>query len=230
MAVGAIAGAVLSAPHVFFWTPLYVVGDNEIEPPVFVVIKPARARGPSTFVPDCRFGGHIGERPIAIVVIKDCSAVSRDVDIGVAVVIKVAHADALAVMPFAAQSCFGGDIGERSIALVVIKSATERLKRFVDLSSSRLHEEKVHQPVLVVIEPGDTGAHGFKIVFLVSLGRVLPERNPCRFPHVGIPNGNLPFCSFDRLFGANTLHSKQYCEASGYRDQSGPEKLTNFFP
>src|SRR5947208_2206446 len=117
MAVGAIAGAVLSAPHIVFGTPLYVIGDNEIEPPVFVVI-----------------------------------------------------------------------------------------------------------------EPGDTVAHGFEIVFLVRLRRVLPERNPCRFTHVGISNGTLPFCSFDRLFGANTLHSKQYCEASGYRDQSGPEKLTNFFP
>src|SRR5436305_2109401 len=100
MAVGAIAGAVLSAPHIVFGTPLYVIGDNQVEPSVFVV----------------------------------------------------------------------------------------------------------------------------------SLRRVLPERNPCRFPHVGISNGNLPFCSFDRLFGANTLHSKQYCEASGYSDQSGSEELANFFP
>src|SRR4029077_14992264 len=39
MAVGAVAGAMLAAVEIIFGRPLDVVGDHQIEPAIFVVVK-----------------------------------------------------------------------------------------------------------------------------------------------------------------------------------------------
>src|SRR5207244_11891565 len=44
MAVGAVAGPVFTAPKVIFWRPRDVIGDNQVEPTVLIVVKPPRTR------------------------------------------------------------------------------------------------------------------------------------------------------------------------------------------
>ena len=43
MAVRAVAWPMLAAPEIVFWRPLDVIGDDQIEPAVFIVIKPPGA-------------------------------------------------------------------------------------------------------------------------------------------------------------------------------------------
>ena len=76
MAVGAIAGPVLAAPEIVLGRPLDVVGDQQVEPAVLVVIEPSGAGGPSAFVRDAGFGGDVGESSVAVVVIEDGAAVA----------------------------------------------------------------------------------------------------------------------------------------------------------
>ena len=98
IAVRAIAGAAFAAPEICFRRPFDVIGDNEIEPAVLVVIKPARAGGPSAFIGDAGFGGDVGESSVTVVVVENRAAVAGDVEIGVAVVVVIADGNALAVM------------------------------------------------------------------------------------------------------------------------------------
>ena len=133
MTVGAVAGAPLAAPDIVLRRPLDVVGDDQIEPAIFVVIEPSGAGGPSAFVGDAGFGGDIGEGSVAVVVIENGAAVAGDVEIGIAVVIEIADRNALAVVSFAADAGFFGDVGKSSVAVVVIERGAQRMRRLVDI-------------------------------------------------------------------------------------------------
>src|SRR5258705_1680924 len=133
MAVGTIAGTVFAAIDIIFWRPLDVIGDDEIEPAIFVVVKPSGAGGPATFIGDSGFGGDVGERAVAIVAIEDAAAVSGHVDVREAVIVEVTDGDALAVMSFARESGFFGDIGEGAVAIVVVQRGAQRMRRLVNI-------------------------------------------------------------------------------------------------
>ncbi len=141
MAVGTVARAALAAPDIIFRSPLDVVGDDQIEPAVFVVIEPSRAGGPSAFIGDAGFRRDVGKRAVAVVVIENGAAIAGHIQIGIAVIVEVADGNALAVMAFTADAGFLGDIGESSVAVVVVERATQRMRRFVDVSRGGLDEE-----------------------------------------------------------------------------------------
>src|ERR1700722_2314901 len=175
MTVGTIAGPVFAAPDVVFRRPLNVVGDDQIDPSVLVVIEPPCARRPSTLVGDTRLGRDIGEGAIAIIVVKDGAAISRHIKIGIAIIVEVADGNALAVVSLASNSSFLGNVGEGSIAVVVVERTTKWMWRFINVGCRGLDKEKVHQPILVIIKPRDPGPHGLQVVLLVGGGRVLLE-------------------------------------------------------
>ena len=116
--------------------------------------------------------------------------VAGHVKIGVAIVIEVADGDALAVMPFAAKTGFFGDVRKRAISIVVIEGAAQRMRRLVNVGGGGLHEEQIHPSVLIVVEPRDTGTHGFEIIFLVGGRAVLLKLQPSRTRDVCIGNRN----------------------------------------
>src|SRR6266404_6711127 len=190
MAVGAVAGAVLAAPNIIFRRPLDVIGDDEIEPAIFVIVKPAGAGGPAAFVGDPGFCSDVGEGAVAVVVIEDAAAVPGYVDVGIIVIVEVTDGYALAIMSFASESSFSGDIGEGTVAIVVVQRGAKRIGRLVNVGGSGLHEKEIHQAVLVVIEPGDASPHGFQIIFFFRLGGVLYKRHSRFFTNVGISNRN----------------------------------------
>ena len=88
-------------------------------------------------------------------------------------------------MAFTAHAGFLGDVGERPVAIVVVESTTKRMRRLVNVGRRGLDEEEVHQPILVIVEPGHTGAHGFQIVFLVGGSGVLLELQTGGLGNVG---------------------------------------------
>src|SRR5689334_3855078 len=100
MAVGAVPGPVFTAVEIILWSPLDVVGNNEIEPAVPVVVEPASARGPSTLVGDAGFGCDVGKSSVPVVVVKDGAAIASHIQIGVAVIVEVPDGDTLTVVAF----------------------------------------------------------------------------------------------------------------------------------
>src|SRR6266853_5864383 len=98
MAVRAITHAMFAAPNIIFRRPFDVVGDEQIQPAVFVVVKPSGAGGPTAQVGNGGFFGDVSKGAVAIVVVKDGAAVTRDVNVWEAVVVVVADGNTLAVI------------------------------------------------------------------------------------------------------------------------------------
>src|SRR5258707_1051082 len=67
MAVRAITRAMLAAPDIIFRRPFDVIGDEQIQPAVFVIVKPSGAGGPSAQVGNGGFFGDVSKGAIAIV-------------------------------------------------------------------------------------------------------------------------------------------------------------------
>ena len=102
---------------------LHKLADEQIQPPIVVVVKPDRAGGPSRRG-YAGFLGHIGKGAIAVVVIQDASAVLRNVQIRKAVAIVVADGHALAISA-GRDAGFLGHIGEGAVAIVAIESVAQ---------------------------------------------------------------------------------------------------------
>src|SRR5882762_3985834 len=189
MAVGTVAGPTFAAPKIVLRGPLNIVDDDQIEEAILVVVKPSRAGRPSPIVGHTGLGGYVSESSIAVVVVKDGALIAGHVQTGVAVLVEVSDGDPLAIVSFATHACFVGDVGKRSIAVVVVERGAQGLWRFVNGGGGRWHEEEIHQPVLVRVEPTDAGAHSFKVVLFFRGGAILKKSDSGRWPHVGIPDG-----------------------------------------
>src|SRR5579872_6561368 len=175
MTVGAISGAPFAAPQVVFGRPLNVVRDNKVEPAVLVVIEPPGAGGPSSFVGNAGLRSDVGESAVSIIVVENRAAITGDVQIRIAIVVEVTYGNTLTIVTFAPYSGLFRDVSESSIAVVVVKSAEQRMSGLIDVRCCRLDEEEIHESILVVVDPGNAGAHCFQIVLLISLRRVLPK-------------------------------------------------------
>src|SRR5258708_27348758 len=115
IAIGTIAWLPLTAVDIVLRTPIEVVSHNEIQPAVLVVVEPAGAGGPCTFVGHASFVGHIAKGAITVVMIEDCSAVPSDIEIRIAVIIEIRDSHALSVVSFTAETGSVSNIRKRSI-------------------------------------------------------------------------------------------------------------------
>src|SRR5882762_5784323 len=86
MAVCAVAGLVLSAVNVGTIVPLDVTADDQIEPPIAIVIDETSTRAPATAA-HTSFRGDISESPIAVVVVEDIAAKIGHQQINIAVIV-----------------------------------------------------------------------------------------------------------------------------------------------
>src|SRR5690242_15724189 len=199
MAVGTVAGAAFAAPQVILGRPFDVIGDQQVEPSVFIVVKPSRAGGPSVFIGYASLGGDVGKGPIAVIVIKDSAAVAGHVEIGIAVVVEVSNRNSLAVVSFTSDAGLRSDVSKSSVAIVVIEGAAQRLGWFVDIGGGGLDEIQVHEPVLIVVQPGYAGAHGFQVILFVGGSAVLNESDSGGLANIGVADGHAVVGSFRRL-------------------------------
>src|SRR4029077_14061485 len=55
------------------------------------------------------------------------------------------------------------DVGKRAVAIVAVKCRLRRLLGMKQRRESAVYEERVHVAVLVVVDPGDAGAHRFGV-------------------------------------------------------------------
>src|ERR1043166_1632816 len=162
---------------------IHEAADEKIEPAVVIEVEPDRARGP---VPLKDFGAQaslfadIGERAVAVVVIKNRVAVGGHEDIGEAVVVIVgdryAHAES------AAGYARGfGHVGERAVAIVLVERVANRLFRLEEIAWPAIDQVDVHPTVVVVVQECAAGAHRLRQVMLGRCGVVVDPANPARF-------------------------------------------------
>ena len=168
--------------------PVEVVRDEEVEPAVVVVVEEGRARLQG--VPrhrDARPGGDVGEVAVALVVVEHVVAVVRHQDVHEAVVVVVAHGDALRVAldPRAAQPRLGGHVDETPAARVAEEAVEAGRVRAHVLGRGRpVQEEQVHPAVVVVVERGHGPAERLERVLHVGGEVLLDEAHAPRFGFV----------------------------------------------
>src|SRR5438105_8196028 len=97
-------------------------------------------------------------------------------------------------------------ISEGSVTIVVIKSATQRMWRFVDVGRRRLDEEKIHEAVLVIVYPTDTRAHGFKVIPFLGLSRILKKSDSGGLSNIGVANGYSRVLHFRSLLSSHQVN------------------------
>ena len=141
-----------------------VVGDDQIEPAVAIVIDEGTASAPGfAGAGDSGFVADFGEDTF-----RGCDrggfAVVGDVKIFPAVVVVIAHADALAP-PGGGESGFDGDIREGAVMIVAVEMTGGGFALGSAFESGAIDEEDVGPAVVVVVEDGDASAGGFEDVF-----------------------------------------------------------------
>src|SRR5579875_870823 len=131
MAIGAVARPMLAAIEIILRRPFNVVAHHQVKVAVLVIIKPCRAGGPSPFIGYARFGGDIGKRAVAIVMLKDGAAIAGDVKIRIAIVIVIAYGATLPVEALAAHARFLRHVGKRAVPIIAVERAAQGLRRSV---------------------------------------------------------------------------------------------------
>ena len=102
-------------------------------------------------------------------------AIAGHVDVGVAIVIVIADGDAEEKCAVGTNFAGGGHVGESAVAVVAIEGGLRGVGGMEERSETAVDEESVEIAVLVVVEPGDAGAHGLGIHALGGLGALVME-------------------------------------------------------
>ena len=169
-----LAGLVLAELGQMREIDLHVAADEQIEPPVAIVVGEAAARRPSSDR-DAGLLGDVGERAVAIVAIQMVAAERGHVEILPAVAVHVRRADAHAPARVA-DAGLVGDVLESSVAEIAIERAARRVRIVGGVHRQRVHEVDVRQPVVVVVEERHAAAHRLDDESLFRRG-VMLERN-----------------------------------------------------
>src|SRR5208283_1203460 len=104
---------------------LEIVGDEEVEVAVAVVVEKGATGAPTEGTSETAYCGLVPKRPVTLVVPQRVVAPGGDEEIDVAVVVDIAGADALAPVGVG-DAGFGSDVLEAQAAQVVIKEVGRR--------------------------------------------------------------------------------------------------------
>src|SRR5438309_179474 len=116
---------------------------------------------------------YVSKCAVPIVVVENGTPIAADKEIGKAVVVKIADSYTHSEEAFSAYACALRDIGKCAISIVVVKRASQETRRFVGLSCRAVHQVKIEQSVLIVIDPSAPRAHGFNQKFLGRSGIIV---------------------------------------------------------
>src|SRR5579864_4309710 len=95
------------------------------------------------------------------------------------------------------------------------------MRWFVDIGCGSLDKEKIHEPILVIVDPGDAGSHGFEIILFVGLRRILLESNSRLLANIDVTYGNGSFC-FCPSLGTGKLGIDCNAECNAGRNNCAP--------
>ena len=118
------------------------------------------------------FRGHIGEGPVAVVVIQHDPAETTDQKVRPSVVGYIrdrrSHRPA-----WIADAGFVGDVGKRAVMIVVIQRAFGLLPGKRHRNAGRVRKVNVQPAIAVIVEERHAAAHRFDDVSLFRTGKVL---------------------------------------------------------
>ena len=167
------AFAVERAIQVGLRRPLHVIGDHQIQMPVFVVVDPGGAGAEFLRPQQSRFLRHIGERAVAIVVKQMALPVSGDKKIVIAIIVIVAHRHAHPE-EFDVEPRLVRHIGECAVMIVMIE-LRRRVFLLVPGPVHSVNQENVRPAVVVVIDEGHARSHRLGKIFLTERAVVVDE-------------------------------------------------------
>ncbi len=166
---------------------IHVVGDEEIEAAVAIVIDKAAAGGPTdVIVPESGFARDVGEGAVAVVVEENVVSPEGDEEIDEAVVVVVAGADSLA--PAGERDfCLLGYIRKCPVVVVAVEMAGRLLSfrphranagrargpgLWEAFEAAAVDEEDVGPAIVVEVEGGNAAARGLDDVPLGLIASV----------------------------------------------------------
>jgi hypothetical protein len=79
---------------------------------------------------------------------------------------------------------FRGDVGERSVAVIVVKSGLRRLGRMEERRVAAIHKKNVQEAILVIVEPAHACSHGFQVQLLIGSSAFVAKVNAGSFGDV----------------------------------------------
>ena len=146
-----------------------VVGDEQIETPVAVVVDEGAARIPArAFARHASLLADIGERAVAVVVIQNVLAEVGDEQIVPAVVVIVADANALS--PSRVRDAgLRGHVGEGAVAIIAKQMRSRFAAGGKALEPRSVHQKDIEPSVIVVIVEGNAAARGFEQILVLVL-------------------------------------------------------------
>ncbi len=169
-----LIAAVQRAPQVALLGPLNIIGDEQVQLSVAIVIHP-RGAGAEAGVLDSGCRGHVFEFAVALVMKEMVASESGDVDVVASVVIIVRHGYADAIH-FHIQAAAARNIGERAVMVVAIKGGSAAPAARHPVFS--VHQQDVDPAVAVGIEKRSAGAECLRQIFLSGLSGVVDELDP----------------------------------------------------
>ena len=184
---------------------LHIAADKQVHAAVLVVVQPGGADGPSVHL-DARLLRHVGEVPVAVVVIQNGLAVPRHQQIDEPVVVKVRrrHGHRVEVR---IQSRLFRYVRELSIAVVAIKVIVRHriglhlqrigMHRVVQRASVD-HVERF-QPGVVVVEPDAARSRAFQKRTQLPRPETVREMNPRLVARIFKPDHRRLHCGRPRL-------------------------------
>src|ERR1019366_7009521 len=102
-----------------------IIGNNEVEFPVIVVIEPGRTGRPQSSVLHACVRRHVGEGAVSVVVIEDASAVTKERHVRKAVIVVVADANPHSEKSCGSDSGVGGHGSKCAVAIISVESAAQ---------------------------------------------------------------------------------------------------------
>src|SRR5437667_6011710 len=149
-----------------------VVGDEQIEFAVAIVVDKRAASVPTLAVPaHPGFVGHIGERAIAVIVVKHVLAKIGDEEIFEAVIVVIANADPLSPAGVGYAS-LQSNVGECAVSIIFEEMGRWFLALGETFQARSVHQENVEPAVVVVIIKSNAAASGLKQIFVLVLAAV----------------------------------------------------------
>ncbi len=156
--------------------PVDVIADEQVEIAVVVDVQERRPRQPAVGTLGVGRLGDVFEVPLAIVA-EEIAAVDRcHVNVGVAIVVVVAHGDALAIKCFVEPGLLG-DVLEVALAVVAVQGLSGRGLDLVAGPERRVDEEQVLVAVAIVVEERHARAHRFGQELLSQRTVIVDERD-----------------------------------------------------
>ncbi len=162
--------------------PLAVTRDVEVEPAVAVVVEERRAEAPEVDQGAANRRG-VAERAVAVVEVQDVGAEVRQVEVGLAVIVDVAHGHAVAEAAEAHARPFG-HVLESEVAEVAIEPVAHRRVGRGQRQGAGAGEIQVLPAVAVVVEHGDPAPEGGREMLHGVEAAGVDERDPGTLGHV----------------------------------------------